>query len=102
MLSHVKLHLLISVALCLPANVMAQEAEILLDEIILTGGLSPISEAGYGRAYSVVEADELEARGLRTVQEAHARLRRNRCLLQGTAILISMRGSETSHVSGAD
>ncbi|HRK41823.1 MAG TPA: TonB-dependent receptor [Gemmobacter sp.] len=100
-----KLHLLLSVALCLPASLglpsaaLAQEAEILLDEVILTGGLSPISEAGYGRAYSVVEAEELEARGLRTVQEALRSLPGVSLSSSGNSYTnIRMRGSETSHV----
>ena len=97
--SRVKFHLLLSVALCLPAAAMSEEAGILLDEIILTGGLSPISEAGYGRAYSVLEADELEARGLRTVQEALRSLPGVSLSSSGNSYTnIRMRGSETSHV----
>ncbi len=70
-ISRIKFHLLASAALCLPVLAQAQDAVVLLDEVILqSGGLSPIAEAGFGRAYTVLEAETLEARGLRTVQDA--------------------------------
>ena len=55
--------------LSLSAPVAAQEAFV-LDEIIVTGGLSPIAAEKYGRAVSVVTAEDIEERGITTVQDA--------------------------------
>ena len=41
-----------------------------LGEIIVGGGFTPIEEAEYGRAASVITAEEIEKRGLLTVQDA--------------------------------
>jgi len=55
--------------LSLSAPVAAQETFV-LDEIIVTGGLSPIAAEKYGRAVSVVTAEDIEERGITTVQDA--------------------------------
>ncbi|QCO58056.1 TonB-dependent receptor (plasmid) [Pseudorhodobacter turbinis] len=41
-----------------------------LDEIIISGGLSPIGAAQYGHAASVVTAQDIEDRGITTVRDA--------------------------------
>ncbi|CUH67322.1 Outer membrane cobalamin translocator [Thalassovita gelatinovora] len=51
------------------ASAMAQDA-FALDEIIVTGGLSPIEAQALGRASSVVTARQIEERGITTVQDA--------------------------------
>jgi len=48
---------------------VAQEP-ILLDEIVVSGGFTPILAQRYGRAVSVLTAAEIERRGLRSVQDA--------------------------------
>ncbi|WP_018633384.1 TonB-dependent receptor plug domain-containing protein [Neomegalonema perideroedes] len=47
-----------------------QQTAIQLDPIILSGGLTPAEAATYARAYTVVTAAEIEARGITTVQDA--------------------------------
>lgn len=97
--SRVKLQLLLSAALLAPSLALAQEAEVLLDEVILSGGLSPIAEAGFGRAYTVLDAETLETRGLRTVQDALRSLPGVSLSSSGSSLTnLRMRGSETSHV----
>ena len=41
-----------------------------LGEVVISGGLAPISQQAYGRAFSVITSTEIEERGLRTVQDA--------------------------------
>ncbi len=52
-----------------PAATRAQQVTD-LGEIVVSGGLSPIAAARYGRAASVVTAADIEDRGLVTVQDA--------------------------------
>lgn len=54
-------------AFAMPAQ--AQEPTA-LDPIIVSGGLTPIEAARYGRAASVITAQEIEERGILSVQEA--------------------------------
>lgn len=65
------------IALCAalaPLAAPAQEAgfsdPLLLDTIVVSGGLSPISGDAYGRAHTVLTGEELEQRGIRSVQDA--------------------------------
>lgn len=99
-ISRIKFHLLASAALCLPVLAQAQDAVVLLDEVILqSGGLSPIAEAGFGRAYTVLEAETLEARGLRTVQDALRSLPGVSMSSSGNSLTnLRIRGGETNHV----
>src|SRR5690606_36821774 len=46
------------------------QTETTLDPVVLSGGLTPMRAAGYGRAFSVVTAEEIEKRGITTVQDA--------------------------------
>lgn len=41
-----------------------------LDPIIVSGGLSPVEADRYGRSVTVLDGEELEERGIKTVQEA--------------------------------
>lgn len=43
---------------------------IVLDEVVISGGLSPIAADAYGRAHSVLTAEDIRARGAATVQDA--------------------------------
>ena len=55
-------------ALCsVPAA--AQDA-VTLDPVILSAGFGPIAGNAYGRAFTVLTADEIEAKGIATVQDA--------------------------------
>lgn len=58
-----------TLALLAASPALAQDP-YLLDPIIVSGGFTPISAATYGRAVSVVTEDELEERGILTVQDA--------------------------------
>ncbi len=65
------------IALCAalsPLPLSAQDADggetIALDTVVISGGLTPIASDAYGRAYTVVTAEEMDQRGLRTVQDA--------------------------------
>lgn len=53
---------------------IAQNADanmfITLDEVVISGGLSPIAADAYGSAYTVLTAEEIAERGVRTVQDA--------------------------------
>jgi len=70
-----------------------------LDEIIVSGGLTPVEATTYGRAYSVLTSEQLEKRGIKTVREA---LR----ALPGVAVnstgnsstQVRIRGGEANHV----
>ncbi len=54
-----------------PALATAQEAEIIdLGELIVSGGFTPVEAQKYGRSVSVVTSEEIEQRGITTVQDA--------------------------------
>ncbi|MFC3314372.1 TonB-dependent receptor plug domain-containing protein [Falsigemmobacter intermedius] len=46
------------------------QTETTLDPVVVSGGLTPMRAADYGRAFSVVTAEEIEKRGITTVQDA--------------------------------
>ena len=48
---------------------LAQDS-IALDPIIVSGGLTPVAAAQYGRAASVVTADEIQSRSIQYVSDA--------------------------------
>lgn len=58
---------LLALAAALPVH--AQEP-ILLDEIVLSAGMTPIAADAYARAHTVLTAQEIEDRGIATVQDA--------------------------------
>ncbi|OWU85634.1 TonB-dependent receptor [Oceanicola sp. 22II-s10i] len=59
----------VAAACAVAAPVHAQES-FTLDPIIVSGGLTPIEAARYGRSVSVVTARDIEERGIRSVQDA--------------------------------
>ncbi|MEY4985024.1 MAG: hypothetical protein RIR62_3290, partial [Pseudomonadota bacterium] len=64
-----RLQLLVPVAglAAFAASAQAQEV-ITLDDIIVSGGFSPIAAAQYGRAATVVTSEDIQQRGITTVQ----------------------------------
>lgn len=60
--------LVFSTCLVLPGLALAQEPYV-LDEILLSAGLTPSAADAYGRAYTVLNAKEIEDRGITTVQD---------------------------------
>lgn len=96
---HIRTALLATVAtaplLALPAT--AQDA-FDLGEIIISGGLSPIDAARYGRAASVVTAQDIQARGITTVQDALRALPGVSVSNSGASLgTVRIRGGESSH-----
>ncbi|KIC17010.1 TonB-dependent receptor plug domain-containing protein [Leisingera sp. ANG-Vp] len=54
-----------------PAIATAQDTEVTdLGEIIVSGGFTPVGAQQYGRAATVVTSEEIEKRGISTVQDA--------------------------------
>ncbi|SHF53288.1 vitamin B12 transporter [Loktanella atrilutea] len=75
----------------------AQDAFV-LDEIIVTGGLSPIAAGSLPRASSIVTGDEIAARGIATVQDALRTLPGVAVTGSGpTYTQVRIRGAEASH-----
>ncbi|WBU52669.1 TonB-dependent siderophore receptor [Paracoccus sp. SCSIO 75233] len=92
-----RLSLLLSAAL-IPATALAQEKPILLDTIYLEAGLTPIEAQAYGRANSVITAEDIEARGIHTVQDALRGLAGLSVSSSGTSnTQIRIRGAEANH-----
>lgn len=54
----------------LPAAALAQDAPIILDSITIDAGLSPIETQAYGRANTVLSAEDIRRKGVRNVQDA--------------------------------
>ncbi|SDD32849.1 vitamin B12 transporter [Paracoccus isoporae] len=54
----------------LPAAATAQDVPIILETITLDAGLSPIEVQAYGRANTVLTAEEISSKGVRNVQDA--------------------------------
>ena len=69
LVSSMRSALLATVAALLTTPVFAQET-FDLGQIIVSGGLTPIDAAKYGRAASIVTAKQIEERGITTVQDA--------------------------------
>ena len=89
-----RIALLLSATL-LPAAVLAQDAPILLDPITLYGGLTPIEAQAYGRANTVLTAQDFEQRGVVTVEQA---LRQ----VPGVAISASGESNAQIRIRGAE
>ena len=76
---------------------MAQET-FALDEIIVSGGLSPIAAQEYGRSVSVVTAQEIQDRGISTVVDALRALPGVSVSSAGSGFVqVRMRGGEARH-----
>ncbi len=85
--------------LALPLAAFAQEP-VLLPEIVVSGGLTPIAAPSYGRAYSVVTAEDLERRQTVYVADALRALPGvsvNRSGGAGGITQVRIRGAEGSH-----
>lgn len=81
----------------LGSPVFAQD-DIDLGTIIVSGGLTPVEAAQYGRAASVVTAQEIEERGLATIQDALRALPGVSVSGAGSSFTqVRIRGSEASH-----
>lgn len=85
-----------------PASVQAQdEPTLTADEIIVSGGLTPVAADAYGRANSVVTAEEIERRQIREVSEVLRSLPGvsvNRSGGPGGLTQVRLRGAEGNHV----
>ncbi|MDK8873853.1 TonB-dependent receptor [Paracoccus sp. SSJ] len=93
--------LLAATALLLPAAATGQEgqAPVMLDPVVLSGGLSPVAESAYGRAYSILTAEDLRQRGFVTVQDALRDLPGLAVTSTGeTLTKVRIRGGEANHV----
>ena len=94
--------LLLATSALLPAIAMAQDGAtdqpLLLDEIVISGGLTPLAADGYGRAHSVLTADEIEARGITTVQDALRAMPGVAVSSTGASFTqVRIRGAEANH-----
>lgn len=58
-----------SVALALSATAQAQDVTD-IGTVVVSGGFTPIEEQRYGRSASVITSEEIDARGITTVQDA--------------------------------
>ncbi len=77
---------------------MADPQPFLLDEIVLSGGLTPVPADGYARAYSVVTRAEIEERGLVTVEDALRALPGVSVSSSGGSLTqVRIRGGEANH-----
>lgn len=97
-MSRTRASILTLAAALAPAVAAAQDA-VTLDPVILSAGLSPIESDEYGRASTVLTADEIEARGIATVQDALRSVPGVAVTSTGdTLTKLRIRGSEPSHV----
>lgn len=84
-------------ALILPAMVSAQDV-IELDQIVLSAGLAPLNAQNYARAHTVLTADEIEAQGIATVQDALRALPGVSVSSTGSSFTqVRIRGAEANH-----
>lgn len=91
---------LTALCLALPAAALADEP-LVAEEIIVSGGRTPIEASAYGRAHSVVTAAEIEERQLRDLPEILRALPGVSVSRTGPAsglTQVRLRGSEGNHV----
>lgn len=85
---------------CLVTTALAQ-APVALDEIVVSGGLTPVDAQSFARAVTIIDAEELERRKPRTFADA-LRLVPGVAVSRsggpGGATQIRVRGSEANHV----
>ncbi|MTH76497.1 TonB-dependent receptor plug domain-containing protein [Paracoccus aestuariivivens] len=75
-----------------------QASQITLDPLVLSAGFLPVASDGYGRAHSVVTADEIKERGLLTVQDALRALPGVSVSSTGSSYTqVRIRGAEADH-----
>ena len=92
-----RLHIsILALVASLPVPAVAQD--ILLDEIIISGGLFPLEAKAYGRAYTVITADEIARRGVTSLQEALRAAPGVSVVSSGeTQTKVRIRGGESNH-----
>lgn len=91
---------LLATASALVAQAAAGQEVIDLDTIIVSGGLTPVEAQKYGRAASVITAEDIEARGIRHVADALRSLPGvsvSRTGSFGALTQIRLRGHEANH-----
>ena len=91
---------LMAILLAGTAPVHAQESGVFdLDEIVVSGGLTPFASNAYGRSVSVLTSDDIEDRGLRTIQDALRALPGVSVASVGANYTqVRLRGSESNNV----
>ena len=82
-----------------PLAAQAQaDSPVMLDSIVLSGGLTPVPTDAYGRAFTVVTAAEIEERGIRTVQDALRGVPGVSVSSSGSSFTqVRIRGAEANH-----
>lgn len=87
-----------AIAALLAVPALAQEEPYQLGEIIISGGLSPIEASAYGRSVSTITEDDLDERGITTVDEALRALPGVSVSATGdNYVQVRIRGSEANH-----
>jgi vitamin B12 transporter len=75
-----------------------QAGAVELEEIVLSGGITPVPEARYGRAATVIGREEIEERGLATVRDALRAVPGVSVSSAGASrTLVRIRGGEAEH-----
>src|SRR5690606_33762361 len=100
------LSLLAATAAILPAALLPCAAtgqqvqdQVVLDTLVLSAGLSPVAESAYGRAHTVLTAEDLQSRRVITVQDALRAVPGLSVTSTGeTVAKIRIRGGESNHV----
>lgn len=89
---------LVLAALALPVQAQTPSQPFVLDDIIVSGGFTDIAANAYGRAVSVLTAEDIRAKGLQTVQDALRALPGVSVSSAGsTQTQVRIRGAEASH-----
>lgn len=95
----IRTKLLTTAALCaLTSAAQAQDTPEFLGTIILSGGFTPIETNAYGGSATVVTAEEIETRGIATVQDVLRALPGVSVSSAGSSFTqVRMRGAEANH-----
>ncbi|MDP2082555.1 MAG: TonB-dependent receptor [Pseudotabrizicola sp.] len=92
-----RLHVSI-LALVASLAVPAVAQDIVLDEIIISGGIFPVEAKAYGRAYTVITAEEIARRGVTSLQEVLRAAPGVSVVSSGdTQTKVRLRGGESNH-----
>lgn len=90
---------ILAVATAMPVVSANAQDSILLDEIVISGGLTPLAAQNYARSYSVLTAEDMAAAGVTSVQDALRRVPGVAVTSTGDSYTqVRIRGSEFSHV----
>ncbi|MDC9700691.1 MAG: TonB-dependent receptor [Alphaproteobacteria bacterium] len=91
------LAILVGITSVFSQSVLAQDT-FELDPIIVSGGLTPIKESKYGRSASVLTNEEIEQRGITTVQNALLAVPGISVIGLGNSFIqVRIRGAEANH-----